>query len=447
MSIHTWHPDRRRMLQSFSLGMLGASCSGWLPALAADVAADPRRKRQCILLWMAGGPSQMDTWDMKPDHENGGEFKEILTKVPGLRFSEHLPKLAKQADRLAVIRSLTTKEGDHSRGAHLVRTGHPPMGGVAYPSVACALSKELANSSIPLPNYVSVSPPEQLNPAAFGPGFLGSRYAPAIVGGGANALAANPAASWATGVSELKLDNIEAPAGVEPGQTAHRMEIWKSLESKFLTGRAAGSFEAHHAVYEKASDLMKPEVRAAFNLTDESAKTRAKYGSGLFGQGCLLARRLVERGVPFVEVCLGGGGLAWDTHQDNFKQVAKLSEELDAGWATLMHELADRGLLETTTIVWMGEFGRTPQINGNAGRDHFPAAWSCVLGGGGIKGGQAYGTTSADGTKVEENEATIGDVLATLCSALGVPPDSENTAPGGRPIKIAEGTPIADILA
>ncbi len=219
-----WHLDRRRMLQSFSLGMLGASCSGWLPALAADVAGDPRRKRQCVLLWMAGGPSQMDTFDMKPGHDNGGEFKEIATKAPGLRFSEHLPKLAEQADRLAVIRSLTTKEGDHARGAHMVRTGHPPAGPVAYPSIACSLSKELANPTVPLPNYVSVSPPEQLNPAAFGPGFLGPRYAPAIVGGG-NALAANPVASMVTGKGELKLDNIEAPGDVEPGQTARRMEL------------------------------------------------------------------------------------------------------------------------------------------------------------------------------------------------------------------------------
>lgn len=442
-----WHPDRRRMLQSVGLGMLGASCSGWLPALAADIAADPRRKRQCILLWMAGGPSQMDTFDMKPEHDNGGEFKEIATKAPGLRFSEHLPKLAEQADRLAVIRSLTTKEGDHARGAHLVRTGVPPMGAVAYPSIACSLSKALANSATPLPNYVSVSPPEQLNPAAFGPGFLGPRYAPAIVGGGANMVAANPKGEWSAAASELKLDDIEAPASVDPRQTARRMELWKSLEGKFLTGRSTGSFEAHHAVYEKAADLMKPEVRAAFDLSTEDEKVRDRYGSGMFGQGCLLARRLVERGVPFVEVCLGGGGLAWDTHADNFNQVKKLSAELDAGWATLMAELAERGLLDTTTIVWMGEFGRTPQINPNGGRDHFPGAWSCVLGGGGVQGGQAYGRTSADGTTVEENEVTIGDVQATLCAALGVPPETENMATGGRPIKIAEGTPIAEILA
>jgi len=443
---HLWHPDRRRMLQSIGLGLLGASASPWLPALAAKVADDPRRKRQCILLWMAGGPSQMDTFDLKPGHDNGGEFHEIATKAPGLRFSEHLPKLAEHADRLAVVRSLTTKEGDHARGAHLVRTGTPPMGAVAYPSIACALAKALANRATPLPNYVSVAPPEQLNPAAFGPGFLGPRYAPAVVGG-FNRAAADSQASWATAAGELKLEDIEAPSSVDPRQSARRMELWKSLEGKFLAGRTAGAFEAHHAVYQRAADLMKPEVRAAFDLADEPQQVRERYGPGMFGQGCLLARRLVERGVPMVEVCLGGGALAWDTHVDNFNQVKKLSEELDAGWATLMAELSERGLLDSTTIVWMGEFGRTPQINPNAGRDHFPGAWTCVLGGGGVAGGQAYGRTSADGTTVEENGVSIGDVLATLSSALGVPPDTENMATGGRPIKIAEGAPIDDILA
>ena len=191
---------------------------------------------------------------------------------------------------------------------------------------------------------------------------------------------------------------------------------------------------------------MHPEVRTAFDLSSEPENVRRRYGSGLFGQGCLLARRLVQRGVPFVEVALGDG-LAWDTHQDNFRTVQSLSAELDAGWATLMTELDERGLLETTTILWMGEFGRTPVINANSGRDHFPAAWSCVFAGGGIAGGQAYGRTSADGTQVEENKVTIGDVLATLCAALGVPPDEENFTPSDRPIKLAEGTPIRELLA
>jgi uncharacterized protein (DUF1501 family) len=433
------------MLRNLGLGLLGTSCAGWLPALAAEVAQDPRRRRHCILLWMSGGPSQTDTFDMKPGHENGGEFKEIQTSVSGLRFSEQLPKLAKQADRLAVVRSLSTKEGDHARGTHLVRTGHSPIGGVAYPSIACALAKELAMDSAALPNYVTVAPQRDINPAAFEPGFLGPGYAPAIVATNTGATPGQPAARPGA-LANLKLDDLELPATVDPNQAAKRQELWKTLERKFFEQRSGTSFDAHNALYRKAAEMMRPEVRAAFDLTGEPDKVRRRYGTGIFGQGCLLARRLVERGVPFVEVALGDG-LGWDTHQDNFRRVQTLSAELDAGWATLMSELQDRGLLESTTILWISEFGRTPVINSNAGRDHFPAAWSCVFAGGGIRGGQAYGRTSADGMTVEQNEVAIGDVLATLCSALGVPPDHENITPSNRPIKLAEGKPIRDILA
>lgn len=436
---------RREMLQHLGLGLLGSGCAGWLPGLAAELASDPRRRRHCILLWMNGGPSQTDTFDMKPGHANGGEFKEQATRVPGLRFSEHLPKLAECADQLALVRSLSTKEGDHARGTHLVRTGHTPAGDVSYPSIACALAKQLSTEDSLLPNYVSVAPRPEISPAAFGPGFLGQRYAPAIVAGtGDTQLPATQSVD--SDLAELKMEHIQHPPGVDARQAERRMEMWHALERQFLRDRRADSFHAHHALYQKAAELMHPEVRIAFDLSSEPEKVRRRYGSGLFGQGCLLARRLVQRGVPFVEVALGDG-LAWDTHQDNFRTVRSLSAELDAGWATLMTELDERGLLETTTILWMGEFGRTPVINANSGRDHFPAAWSCVFAGGGIAGGQAYGRTSTDGTQVEENKVTIGDVLATLCAALGVPPDEENYTPSDRPIKLAEGTPIREVLA
>jgi uncharacterized protein (DUF1501 family) len=443
---HCCDVHRRDVLRSLGLGLLGTSCAGWLPALAAEVAQDPRRRRHCILLWMSGGPSQTDTFDMKPGHANGGEFKEIETSVPGLRFSEHLPKLAQQAEHLAIVRSLRTKEGDHARGTHLVRTGHPPMGDVAYPSIACSLAKELAEAGTLLPNYVSVAPQQQISAAAFGPGFLGQAYAPALVGGSASGpLPAAAANNSAAPLANLTLEDLELPPGVDARQAQRRMELWQALERKFFDAHAGASFEAHHALYRKAADMMRPEVRAAFDLSAEPEAVRRQYGPGVFGQGCLLARRLVERGVPFVEVGLGAG-LGWDTHQDNFRQVRRLSEELDAGWATLLRELQERGLLETTTMLWISEFGRTPQINSAAGRDHFPDAWSCVFAGGGIRGGQAYGRTSADGLRVEENQVGIGDVLATLCAALGVPPDHENITPADRPIKLAEGEPIAGIL-
>jgi hypothetical protein len=293
---------------------------------------------------------------------------------------------------------------------------------------------------------VSVAPFEAVSPAAFGPGFLGSRYAPAIVGRNASAPGGPPRRGRRNELADLRLDDIDFPGDVDARQAARRMELWTRLERQFLENHSGGGFEAHHALYRKAADMMRPEVRAAFDLSDEPEEVRRKYGPGLFGQGCLLARRLVERGVPFVEVGLGEG-LGWDTHIDNFKTLPRLLGELDDGWAALMTELAERDLLTSTTILWMGEFGRTPQINPQAGRDHFPNAWTCVLAGGGIAGGQAYGRTSADGTTVEENPTAIGDVLATLCTALGVPPETENYTPEERPIKIAEGTPIEAVLA
>ena len=441
-----WHFDRREIFRHLGLGLMGSTCASWLPALAEQVATDPRRKRPCILLWMSGGPTQIDTFDMKPGHTNGGEFKEIATRAPGLRFSEHLPKLAEHGDRIAVIRSLTTKEGDHERGTYLVRTGQPPMGPVAYPSIACSLAKELGETAeSSLPNYVSVAPTQQISPAAFGPGFLGASYSPALVGGAAVA-ADQRSAGAASKFAALKLEDLEHPSGVGESQAMRRMKLWTAMEKRFLDDHTSPSFNAHNALYRKAADMMRPEVRAAFDLSQETDVVREKYGPGMFGQGCLLARRLVERGVPFVEVSLGSG-LGWDTHADNFNLVKNLSGELDAGWATLMTELSERGLLDDTTIVWMGEFGRTPVINSMGGRDHFPNAWSCVLAGGGILGGQAYGRTSDDGMNVEEKPTGIGDVLATLCEALGVPPDTENMAMGERPIKLAEGTPIAELLA
>jgi uncharacterized protein (DUF1501 family) len=184
----------------------------------------------------------------------------------------------------------------------------------------------------------------------------------------------------------------------------------------------------------------------AFDLSQEPAEVRERYGPTVFGQGCLLARRLIEEGVAFVEVTLGNAGL-WDTHTANFETVQTLSESLDAGWSSLMADLKDRGLLESTTILWMGEFGRTPRINGSAGRDHYPAAWTTVLAGGGIKGGQAYGKTSDDGMTVAEGQTDVGDLLATLARALGVDPRKQNLSDIGRPFRIAEGKPIEQILA
>jgi uncharacterized protein (DUF1501 family) len=226
--------------------------------------------------------------------------------------------------------------------------------------------------------------------------------------------------------------------------------MWRSLQTSFLATHRGPSPIAHQTVYERALKLMNSSAAKAFDLNEEPASVRDAYGRGRFGQGCLMARRLIEQGVSFVEVTLGSVGndiFGWDTHQNNFTQVKTLSAELDSGWGTLMKELAERDLLDSTTILWIGEFGRTPKINPQAGRDHFPQAWTCVFAGGGIKGGQAYGKTSDSGEEVTEGKVDVPDILATLCAAVGVDPDTKNVSEQGRPIRIAEGSVIKEIVA
>ena len=437
--------SRRRWLQASSLGLLGTSASGWFPLLANDLAADPKRRRHCILLWMTGGPTQTDTFDMKPGHANGGEFKEVATKVPGLRFSEHLPKLGQYSDKLAIVRSLSTKEGDHGRGTYVVRTGQKPQGPVQYPAIGSSLSKALGREDDAVPHFVSISPYRAFNQAAFSPGFLGPRYG-ALTVGATDGVQQAPAA--AGGYAELKVDDLTP--GVEKGQFAGRVDLWRALESRFVVNHRGPAPAAHQTVYERALKLMDSSAAKAFDLSEEPVAVRDAYGRGRFGQGCLMARRLIESGVSFVEVTLGQASdntFGWDTHQNNFTAVKALSADLDAGWGTLMKELDERGLLESTTILWIGEFGRTPVINMQGGRDHFPAAWTCVFGGGGIKGGQAYGKTSDGGEEVAEGKVDVPDILATLCSAVGVDPEEKNVSEQGRPIKIADGKPIREILS
>lgn len=435
--------DRRRFMQAASVGAFGAIATGWQSALANKLVAE-KKSRHVILLWMVGGPTQTDTFDMKPGHANGGQFKEIETKVPGLRLSEHLPKLAAMADNLAIMRGLSTKEGDHGRGTYLMRTGHQPMGPVQYPTIGSSLSKHLAAEDTDMPAFVSISPFRQFNQAAYGPGFLGPKFAPLTVADSANA---GGQETPATGFAELRVDDLTPANGVKPTQVDARRRIWEKMENQFVAQHPSSATLAHQTVYQRAIRLMQSSAAECFDLTKEPDNVREAYGRGRFGQGCLMARRLIEKGVSFVEVSLGGNGIGWDTHANNFEQVKTLSTELDAGWSMLMKDLADRGLLETTTILWMGEFGRTPKINPQGGRDHFPAAWTTVLAGGGIKGGQAYGKTNEGGEEVVEGKIDVPDLLATLCKAANIDPSAENISEVGRPIKLAEGTPVAQVLS
>jgi hypothetical protein len=436
--------SRRHFLRSAALSAAGVSFSGWMPRLARSAADVPARPRQCVLLWMPGGPSQMDTFDLKPGHANGGPFKEIATSVPGLKISEHLPKLAAMVENLAIVRSLSTAEGDHNRGTYLMHTGHKPGGPISFPTMGSTISKALGADEAELPNFISIAPQTALSSAAYGPGFLGPRHGPLTVGG-SSPIPVQPATG---GLAALGVDDLQNPS-VNRQQEDARLELWRMLQSDFLATHSSASPRAQNTVYERAVRMMRSAAAQAFELSGESDKVRNAYGRGQFGQGCLMARRLIERGVPFIEIALrGSGGVqGWDTHQQNFDRVKTLSAELEAGWATLMTELRQRGLWESTTILWLGEFGRTPTINPSGGRDHFPRAWTTVLAGGGIQGGQAYGRTSADGSSVEENQVDVPDVLATLCRSLGIDPHTQNISDLGRPIKIAEGKPIEALLA
>ncbi len=449
MSDSSLRLSRRDWLRLSAAGVIGYSMSGWLENLAA--ASSPERKRSCILLWMNGGPSQMDTFDLKPGHKNGGPYKEIATAVPGIKISEHLPKIARHTKEMVLVRSMRTKEADHGRATYQMRTGYLPGGAVHYPTLGSLLSKELEQPGATLPSFVSIAPYRFFSPAAYDPGFLGPRYAPLVVGENQQSLI--PVQGNQNKPEDgLKVQDLARPDGISSEREAARLALLREMQDDFLRSRPALPAESHRSAYQRAVKLMQSQAAKAFDLDDEPRQLRDAYGRNLFGQGCLLARRLVEQGVPFVEVTLGNVSnltLGWDTHINNFENVQKLSAVLDSAWATLMGDLKQRGLLESTLIVWMGEFGRTPKINDNRGRDHWANSWTTVLAGGGIKGGQVIGQTSADGMEVKDRPISVQDFLATIAVALGIDIKKQNHSNVGRPIRIADPTarPIQEVLA
>jgi hypothetical protein len=424
---------RRHWLRC-SLGV-GLSLSGWLPRLAAQAANDPQRQRSCILLWMNGGPTQTDTFDPKPGHVNGGPFAAIPTSVPGIRIGEHLPRVARHMDRLTLVRSMRTREGDHGRASYHLRTGYLPQPPIEFPTLGSLVAREHEQADLDLPSYVSIA--QQVNPASLSPGFLGPRFAPLVVG-------QNGGEGFGGNDGLLRVQNLARPAGITRNHFEERVDLMRELETEFLQSHPGPATGSHQHAYQRAERLMSPAAMQTFDLNREPASIRDAYGRNRFGQGCLLARRLVERGVPFVEVALGG----WDTHDNNFEAVRGLCNVLDPAWSMLMTDLEQRGLLDSTLIVWMGEFGRTPAINPRQGRDHYPAAWSIVLGGG-IRGGNVVGRTSADGGTVEERPVAVSDLMATICLALGLDPDRQNMSSVGRPIRLVEpgSQPLREILA
>lgn len=413
--------DRRVWLRMATSSVFGALVSRWCThGVAAAAVPQTARAKACILLWLNGGPSHVDTFDPKPGRPAGGPFKAIPARAPGMTLSEHLPRLADKGGQLAIVRSMSSKEGNHSRAQYYVHTGYAPTPTVVHPSLggwSCAI---LGDKTADLPAFVSIGGP------SFGAGFLGVQSGPFVL----NKAGAPPA-------------DVGLPRGVDPERFARRNAALDIMETRFAQETGDPKIRERRQVYAKAVRLMRAPKLDAFDITSEGQTTRASYGDTDFGRGCILARRLVERGVKFVEVVLDG----WDTHRDGFKRNKQLMSVLDPAFAGLLDDLSGRGMLATTLVACMGEFGRTPHINATDGRDHWPQAWSAVLAGGGVRGGIVHGETDEDGARVLGRPTSVPDLLATMALQLGLDPGHTEMTPTGRPLSLTdEGTPIARLL-
>jgi hypothetical protein len=415
VSNHTDLFGRRDFMRIGSLGSLGLTLSGALRAgLKKDIS--------CILLWQSGGNPHTDTFDMKPDApaEVRGEFKPIPTNVPGIQVCEHLPFTARQADKYTILRSLTSKENNHERAINYLLTGYLPLPTLEFPSIGSVVSKELGAKN-GMPPYVAV--PNTF--PSYGAGFLGGAYNP-FIAGDAN-------------VSGYRVRDLALPADVDWNRIGNRKWLLNQMDAKFKAIEASPDFAAMDAFEQRAYDLLSsPVAKKAFDIHAEPEALREKYGRTPVGQGCLLARRLVESGVRFVTVAKGW--LNYDTHGDNFNIMQKiLLPEFDRAFAALLEDLDQRGMLDTTLVIANGEFGRTPKINSDAGRDHHCKAWSAVFAGAGITGGRILGATDKTGTEVTDLPVQPEDLLYTIYSILGVDPTKEHHTPIGRPVKNVNG--------
>jgi len=407
----------RRELMALLAAGAGAFALG--PSLLAASSSAPTRKR-LILLWLEGGPSQMETFDPKPGTPNGGPTKAVPTDVPGWLFSDQLPQLAKRAQHLAVIRSMRTREGSHARARELVQCGYTPNPTVHYPPLGSIVAHELGDLAHELPAFV------QINGAPLPAGYLGVQCSPFVL--------ERP---------EGRIENLTYAGGVDPQRLDHREAMVDVLDDAFAKKGGAPAVDSNVAQRERARRLMDSKLLAAFDLTQEKESLRDAYGRNDFGQGVLMARRLLDHGVQAVQVVLSG----WDTHDDNFGRTSKLCAQLDPAFAALLDDLKKRQTLKDTLIVCMGEFGRTPEIARGDGRNHWPNNWCVALAGGGIKGGQPWGATDANGAEIAEKPVAIADLYATIAAALAFDRDKQFHS-GMRPIQLVDpnGKAIQELL-
>jgi hypothetical protein len=408
--------SRRDALKVGALSLFGLT----LPQLLAlrGASAAPAKAESVILIWLQGGPSHLDTFDPKPEaaSEVRGQFSAIPTAVDGIQLSEHLPNTAKVMNQVALVRSLTSGIAAHEDATRYMLTGYRPLPSLKYPAYGAVVAKEMGGRSS-LPPYVTVPDPGRAGES----GFIGASYSPFVVG--------DPSAAG------FEVKNLNLPYGVDEARLQRRLQHTKLLDGRFGSGLPDDSVRSTDSFYEKAYDLVhSAPARKAFDLGQEPQSLRERYGSTTLGQGCLLARRLVEAGARFITVTKQG----WDTHQNNFPTLQnRLLPELDRAYASLIADMAQRGSLDRTLVILMGEFGRTPRVNPRGGRDHWSRCRFVAFAGAGIRGGQAIGRSDSDGAMPAERPVTVEDVATTLYTALGIDPSKQYHTPTGRPIHLA----------
>lgn len=381
------------------------------------------KAKKAIYLFMSGGMTHLDTFDPKPGADTQGPTKAINTSVNGIHMSEHFPKLAERMNKLSIVRSMTTNQGAHAQGRYLAHTSYAPRATIRHAAMGAWVAKVKGQINTNVPANVVINGGSD-HPGA---GFMDLKYAPLPIG--------NPTAG---------LQNSKLLGGVTEQDFSRRLNLVAKFGNQFLARYPFKEVEGYGAMYAEAIRLMQSEDVKAFDVTQEDSKLRDTYGSGNFGQGCLLARRLLERDVRFVEVQLGG----WDTHVENFDTLAEKGPEVDAAVAALLDDLERTGLLSETLVVLTSEFGRSPKINERVGRDHHPAVYSSLIAGAGIKAGYVHGASDDRGHFVDDDEVTVTDFNATIAQALGIPTDRIEYSASKRPFKIADdGTPVQALFA
>jgi hypothetical protein len=436
----TFRPDcegfhRRDFLQVGSAGLLGLSLPGFLAAKAAGKKDSKAKAQSVILVWLAGGPATIDMWDNKPEAPEGirGEFKSINTKANGIQFAETLPKMAAVADKVSVVRSLYHTIPSHSPATVFMTTGNKPTAALQYPSLGSVASKML-KTEVGVPPYVTFG--DIRNGTAGLSGYLGTGYNPFVIEGAAgNGRAAAFRVRGVTLDGRFTLDELEK-----------RDQLLRKFDTGFAAvDKSSDLVDGLDTFHKQALEILRSDkTKKAFDLAAEKQSTRDAYGTTPFGQACLAARRLVEAGVRFSTVSLGG----WDTHSQTFNaHKTRLMPQLDQTLAALIADLDERGLLDSTIVMCAGEFGRTPKINKNNGRDHWARSMACVLAGGGLKRGYAHGTTDASGMAPSTEPVTPDDVASTIFSQLGIDPATELQTPTGRPVQLfREGKVIEKLI-